>query len=118
LESIVRGHGDGNDLGLVAHLSSNEHHGEEHVLRHTAAAESLELFTFNFEGHVPFFVMVVVTMLIGLGVLHSFETVKVGRVRHGSLFSDVVGSVVNGIVVSAIVAAAVAIALVARAIAS
>merc|ERR1740117_196006 len=46
-------------------------------------------------------------MLIGLGVLHSFETVKVGGVRHGSLFSDVVGgSVVNSVMVSAIVAAA------------
>jgi hypothetical protein len=28
LETIVRGHGDGDDLGLIAHLSSNEHQGE------------------------------------------------------------------------------------------
>ena len=73
LETIVRGHGDGNDLSLVAHLSRNEHHGEEHVGMHTAAAESLELSTSEFHGQVLVSVVVVDTVLIGLGVLDGVE---------------------------------------------
>jgi len=42
LETVVGSHGDGDDLGLIAHLSSNEHHDKEDALGGTAAAEVLE----------------------------------------------------------------------------
>jgi len=47
LETVVRGHGDSNNLSLIAHLGSNEHEGQKNVSRGsgngTAAAEVLDL---------------------------------------------------------------------------
>jgi len=62
LETVVGSHGDGNDLGLIAHLSGNEHHGEEDVAGHTAAAEVLELLAGLSERLVLVVVMVVDTV--------------------------------------------------------
>jgi len=65
LETVVGSHGHGDDLGLIAHLSSNEHHHKEDALGGTAAAEVLEFLS----GKDHFLVVVMMSDVeAGLGV--------------------------------------------------
>jgi hypothetical protein len=101
LETVVRGHGDSNNLSLIAHLGSNEHEGQKNVSRGsgngTAAAEVLDLLSSELHSLERVMVTLIEASFSvfngGLGSRRGVSALSGDRPRLGTFISFILDNV-------------------------